>query len=113
MLSQTRNLGKIRVQSSLLGVFLACICLRLALLLPCCQSAALPQKLLAFCFSTFHILFGFPFRTQYLSFKEQTLMPHDDWSSKTKRLIFNLFMIALLVIAIIKVLLVEISGLSK
>lgn len=40
-------------------------------------------------------------------------MPQDDWSSKTKRLIFNLFMIALLVIAIIKVLIEELHGLHN
>jgi hypothetical protein len=40
-------------------------------------------------------------------------MPNDDWSSKTKSLIFNLFMIALLVIAIIKVLIEELHSLHK
>ncbi len=40
-------------------------------------------------------------------------MPHDDWSSKTKTLIFNLFTIALLVIAIAKVLIEEFHGLHK
>ena len=35
----------------------------------------------------------------------------DTWADKTKRLIFNVFMIALLVIAIIKVILTELKGL--
>ncbi len=40
-------------------------------------------------------------------------MPHDDWSSKTKRLLFNVFMIALLVVAIVKVLIQELHGLGR
>lgn len=37
--------------------------------------------------------------------------PRQDWSFKTKRFIFNLFMIALLIIAIVKVILAELKGL--
>lgn len=36
-------------------------------------------------------------------------LPHD-WPDRTKRFLFNVFMIALLVIAIVKVLRVELSG---
>lgn len=39
-------------------------------------------------------------------------LPHD-WYEKTKRFLFHLFMIALLVIAILKVLLIELHGLFK
>jgi hypothetical protein len=39
-------------------------------------------------------------------------LPHD-WPDRTKRFLWNLFLIALFVIAILKVLLVELSGFIK
>ncbi len=41
------------------------------------------------------------------------LKGNENWAEKAKRLIFNLFMIALLVIAIIKVLIEELHSLHK
>jgi len=39
-------------------------------------------------------------------------LPHD-WPDRTKRFLFNLFLIALLIIAIVKVLIVELDGFYK
>jgi len=39
-------------------------------------------------------------------------LPHD-WPDQTKRFLFNLFLIALLIIAIVKVLVEELHGLLK
>jgi hypothetical protein len=39
--------------------------------------------------------------------------PTDDWASKSKQFIWNIFVIALFVIAIVKVLLQELHGLFK
>jgi hypothetical protein len=39
-------------------------------------------------------------------------LPHD-WPDRTKRFLFNLFLIALLIIAIVKVLIEELHGLHR
>ena len=39
------------------------------------------------------------------------MQPHEDWPSKTKRLIFNIFLIILLLIAVAKVIREELKGL--
>jgi hypothetical protein len=39
-------------------------------------------------------------------------LPHD-WPDRTKRFLFNLFLIALLIIAVVKVLIEELHGLHR